>query len=68
MEINIPQVEVAVIFEDYAEIPDYAYEAVVEFQQADFINGDTNGYFNPVNNTTRAEAAVFFWNIYEYIN
>lgn len=68
LEINIPQVEVAVIFEDYAEIPDYAYEAVVEFQQANFINGDTNGYFNPADNTTRAEAAVFFWNIYDYIN
>lgn len=68
LKINIPQVEVAVIFEDYAEIPDYAYEAVVEFQQANFINGDTNGYFNPKDNTTRAEAAVFFWNVYDYIN
>ena len=58
----------AVIFEDYAEIPDYAYESVVEFQQANFINGDTNGYFNPTEFTTRAEAAVFFWNIYDYIN
>lgn len=66
--VNIQQKEAAVIFEDYTKIPDYAYEAVVAFQQAGFINGDDNGYFNPTDATTRAESAVFFWSMFDYMN
>ena len=64
LDVSIPQKEAAVIFGDYTTIPAYGYEAVVAFQQADFLNGDENGNFNPMNNTTRAEAAVFFWSLY----
>lgn len=67
LDVSIPQKEAAVIFNDYTTIPVYAYEAVVAFQQADFLNGDENGNCNPVNNTTRAEAATFFWNLYSAI-
>lgn len=67
LEISIPQNEAAVIFADYTTIPDYGYEAVVAFQQATFLKGDENGNFNPMNNTTRAEAAVFFWSLYSAI-
>jgi len=64
---NIEKKEAATIFADYAIIPDYAYEDVVAFQQADLINGDESKNFNPAENTTRAEAAVFFWNIFSTI-
>ncbi len=67
LDVSIPQKEAAVIFGDYTTIPDYAYEAVVAFQQSDILNGDENGNFNPMNNTTRAEAATFFWNLYSAI-
>lgn len=65
--INVVQIEQAKIFEDYDEIPDYAYNYVVTFQQADFINGDDMKRFNPKNAVTRAEAAVLFWSIFNYI-
>jgi len=67
LKITIEKKEAAVIFADYTKIPTYAYEAVVSFQQADLINGDENKNFNAMENTTRAEAAVFFWNIYSLI-
>ena len=64
---NVEKKEAAAVFADYAIIPHYAYEDVVAFQQADLINGDENKNFNPAENTTRAEAAVFFWNIFSTI-
>ncbi len=67
LDVSIPQNEAAVIFNDYTKIPDYSYEAVVAFQQSDILNGDENGNFNPMENTTRAEAAVFFWSLYSAI-
>ncbi len=66
--IKFAQTEKAVIFADYTEIPEYGYNYVVMFQQADFINGDDTGNFNALNDLTRAEAAVFFWNIVSYID
>ena len=68
LNIDIAQNKAAKLFDDYTEIPDYAYDAVVQFQQAGFVSGDTNGKFNPVNSTIRAEAAVFFWDIFSYLN
>ena len=65
--IVIPQSEAAVVFKDFTSIPDYAYEAVVTFQQAAFVSGDDKGNFNATNASTRAEAAVLFWNMYENI-
>ena len=55
------------VFADFSDIPEYAYNDVVAFQQAGLVNGDDAGHFNPVNQLTRAEAAVFFWNIFQYI-
>ncbi len=66
--IKFPQIEKAVIFADYTEIPEYGYNYVVMFQQADFINGDDTGNFNALNDLTRAEAAVLFWNIVSYLD
>ncbi len=57
----------AKVFGDYTEIPEYAYNDVVTFQQAGIVQGDELGNFNPNNHVTRAEAAVFFWNIFRYI-
>ncbi len=57
----------AKVFGDYIEIPEYAYNDVVTFQQAGIVQGDDLGNFNPNNPVTRAEAAVFFHNIFKYI-
>jgi len=57
----------AEIFADFTQIPQYAYANVVGFQMAGLVQGDETGSFNPHNNLTRAEAAVFFWNIFNYI-
>lgn len=57
----------AKVFGDYTEIPEYAYNDVVTFQQAGIVQGDEKGNFNPNNPVTRAEAAVFFANIFNYI-
>ena len=55
------------VFSDYASIPEYAYNDVVRFQQAGVIQGNETGAFNPKGELTRAEAAVFFWNIFKLI-
>ncbi len=68
MGVFFPQKEKAKIFDDHIDIPEYGYEYIVAFQQADFINGDTSGKFNPLNPVTRAEAAVIFWNIFSYVD
>ncbi len=65
--ITIKKSNVAVVFEDFPAIPDYAYNDVIAFQQAGLVQGDEAGKFNPGNNLTRAEAAVFFWNLFNYI-
>lgn len=57
----------AKVFGDYIDIPEYAYNDVVVFQQAGIIQGDDNGNFNPNNPVTHAEAAVFFSNLFKYI-
>lgn len=57
----------AKVFGDYTEIPEYAYNDVITFQQAGIVQGDELGNFNPNNPVTRAEAAVFFHNIFKYI-
>ncbi len=66
-DITIQKNLEAKIFTDYTQIPQYAYADVVGFQQAGLIQGDETGSFNPHKNLTRAEAAVFFWNIFNYI-
>ncbi len=55
------------VFADYATIPEYAYNDVVRFQQAGVVQGNEAGEFNPYGELTRAEAAVFFWNIFNLI-
>ncbi len=56
------------IFKDYADIPSYAYDYVIKLQTAEVLNGDTFGYFNPLNNVTRAESAVAFWSVYKKVS
>lgn len=51
-------------FSDNADINDYAQEAVSTLQQANIINGYTDGSFRPLNNATRAEAAKIMAFIY----
>lgn len=58
----------AKIFTDFPKIPSYAYDDVVAFQQTGLIQGDESGSFNPDKQLTRAEAAVFFWNIFNFID
>ena len=52
-------------YEDRADIPEWAEDAVEEVAKAELMKGDTNNNFNGSNTATRAEAAVV---IYRLIN
>lgn len=51
------------LFADSESVADYAYESVSNMVGAGYISGDNNGNLNPENNTTRAETAVFLYQI-----
>lgn len=61
---DIEQTEVAMVFNDATKIPDYAYESIAKLQRAGILNGDTHGYYNPLDKVNRAESAVALWPIY----
>ncbi len=65
--LTVEKGQVAKVFADYTDIPEYAYNDVVAMQQAGLVKGDNESKFKPMNALTRAEAAVFFWNIFTYI-
>lgn len=44
-------------FPDFAQISDYAQNAVSTLYERRIINGDENGFFNPEDNITRAEVS-----------
>lgn len=44
-------------FKDSYVIDDYAKDATMFLKDKNILTGDENGYFNPLNNATRAEAA-----------
>lgn len=51
------------IFNDSADISDYAKEAVNRLSAVGAVNGDENGNFMPFGNTTRAEAAKLIYSL-----
>lgn len=51
------------VFKDKNAISDYASEAVESLSSAGVINGDGDGFFNPLYAATRAEAAVMIYRI-----
>ena len=50
-------------FSDAADIDSYALDSVASLVRSGLIAGD-NGMMNPLGNTTRAEAAVFLYRVY----
>ncbi len=68
MSINLDATDEAFLFNDFTAIPEYSYSSVVKLQRAGILNGDTFGYYNPLNNVTRAEAAVVFWAIFNGVS
>ena len=50
-------------FADAADVADYAKTAVAALLENGFINGDNANRINPENNATRAESAVFLFNV-----
>ncbi len=52
-------------FPDGGETSDYAVDAVSAMVEEGFIEGDELGNLNPKGNTTRAEAAVYLYRIWE---
>lgn len=55
-------------FADAADVADYAKVAVATLMENGFINGDDANRINPVNNATRAESAVFLYNVSQKMN
>ena len=58
LEIDIEENANAIDFKDANEIADYASEAIEKLSGAGIIQGDGDGYFAPLNNATRAQAAI----------
>jgi len=50
-------------FTDAASISDYAKDAVAYFNKLGVVNGFEDGSFGPLNNATRAEAAMIFYKL-----
>ena len=55
-------------FADAADVADYAKVAVATLLANGFVNGDDANRINPLNNATRAESAVFLFNVSEKMN
>ncbi len=56
-----------VVFGDFANIADYAREAVLHMHTLGIISGDENGNFNPQNFATRQEAAKMIYGLNEAV-
>lgn len=52
-------------YADAVDVADYAKVAVATLLENGFVNGDDTNRINPVNNATRAESAVFLYNVSE---
>ncbi len=68
MGVEIATEEKGYIFTDYADIPDYAYNAVVELQQAGLVQGDEYRNYKPLDRLTRAESAVALGSIFKQLS
>lgn len=55
-------------FGDKASVADYAKDAVSALAEKGLVLGDQNGNVNPLNNATRAEAAVLLYRVYRFVN
>ena len=55
-------------FADAADVADYARTAIAALLENGFINGDDANCINPRNNATRAESAVFLFNVSKSMN
>jgi pectate disaccharide-lyase len=51
-------------FADQSDVADYAVSDISAMVKAGLIEGDNNGRINPLGNTTRAEAAVLMYRMY----
>ena len=58
MGLTLPNSIVSVVFNDTADIADYAQESVAAMQMAGIINGNPGNVFEPLGNATRAEVAT----------
>lgn len=64
-EISLPNNGAAVSFSDQATIAPYAVDAVEALTLAGVVNGVGEDRFAPAKQTTRAEAAVIIWRVFE---
>jgi hypothetical protein len=55
-------------FGDGDKIAGYAKDAIAALTADSLILGDQNGNVNPLDNATRAEAAMLLYRVYEYCN
>ncbi|CAN7309942.1 S-layer homology domain-containing protein [Paenibacillus sp. LjRoot153] len=55
-------------FHDLDSVSAYARDAVSVLQQSGLMNGTTEGYFNPKNASTRAQAATVVYRLFQSLN
>lgn len=53
-------------FEDYEMISDYALDGVVQMAELGIVKGDENGRIRPFDHTTRAEAAMIMYRLFDF--
>lgn len=67
LDENAPQADLK-RFKDAGAISDYARQAIAVMVEAGYLHGNTDGTVNSGGNATRAEAAVFLYQIYLVVN
>lgn len=55
-------------FKDSSDVSEYAQDAVTKLKSVGIISGDENGYFNPGNYASRAEASKIIYEVYRLIS
>lgn len=58
----------AFVYDDFADMPDYSRESIFALSEAGLMNGMGDNCFKPLENATRAEAAVSIYRLYSYVN
>lgn len=66
--VDVDVVKTAIVFNDYREIPDYAYSSISTLYIGGLMQGVGDNYFAPQAFTTRAEASTAIYRLYNYID
>ncbi len=67
-QVDVDVVKTAVVFDDYKEIPEYAYSSISTLYIGGLMQGVGNNCYAPRAFTTRAEASTAIYRLYKYMD